>query len=257
MEERFLRKTGLVVNSKIDVISKLLCEKKIISWASESLSKRIYLVNVHSVVSAKFDRQFSKIINNADIALPDGAPIAYMLKILGLDQKERISGPDLMSSLIPKCEKYNLSVYFYGSTFETLRLMENRIKENHPNLRFAFESPPFRQMTSEEMELIIKKINSFEPNIVFVGLGCPKQEKWIASKHGKINSVMIGVGAAFNFYAGNLKRAPFLLRNNGLEWLHRLFQEPKRLFPRYLKTNAIFIFYAGLQIFKKMINSNS
>ncbi len=245
-----------MIGSKIDLITKLECEKKIIEWAKKRLSKKIYLVNVHSVVTAKYNKQFSRILNNSDISLSDGFPIVYMLNTLGFIQKERVSGPDLMSSIIPKCEKNNLSIYFYGSTLETLRLMENRIKENYPNLRFAYDSPPFRKVTSKEMELIISKINTFEPNIVFVGLGCPKQEKWIESNYLKINSVMIGVGAAFNFYAGNLKRAPLIMRNNGLEWLHRLTQEPRRLFFRYLKTNLIFIFHAGLQILKKLSVSN-
>lgn len=246
-----LRKISNVIGLKLDVITKLDCEKKIISWASEKLSKKIYLVNVHSAVSSKFDQEFSTIINNSDMALPDGAPIAKMISFLEKNHQERIAGPDLMSSLIPKCEKNNLSIYFYGSTSETLSLIEEYIRKNYPKLKFACQSPPFRVITDKEMEMIIDKINSFKPNLVFVGLGCPKQEIWINDYHNKINSVLIGVGAAFNFYAGNLKRAPLVFRINGFEWLYRLLQEPKRLFFRYLRTNLLFILYIFIQILNK------
>lgn len=141
-----------------------------------------------------------------------------------------------------------MPVYFYGSTEATLALLKRRLREAFPALRMRMESPPFRALTAEEDSATVDRINSSGAGLVFVGLGCPKQERWMAEHRGRIHAVMIGVGAAFDFHAGTVRRAPAWMRDNGFEWLHRLLSEPRRLWKRYLVTNTLFIIGAARQL---------
>ena len=132
--------------------------------------------------------------------------------------------------------------YFYGSKEETLELLQQKLTNNYPGIQIAgMYSPPFRILTEEEDKVVVEKINETKPDFVWIGLGAPKQEKWMAAHLGKINGLMIGVGAGFDYYAENIKRAPEWMQKNNLEWLYRLLQDPKRLFKRYLITNTKFI----------------
>jgi N-acetylglucosaminyldiphosphoundecaprenol N-acetyl-beta-D-mannosaminyltransferase len=203
---------------------------------------------VHVVVSASRDAAYRDIINASDMATPDGAPVAWMLRRLGFSGQSRISGPDLMWTLCERAEKENLPICCYGSTKATLGLLEARLRAAFPALKMTLESPPFRALTPEEDAAAVERINSSGAGIVFVGLGCPKQERWMAEHRGRINAVMIGVGAAFDFHAGTVQRAPVWMRDNGLEWLHRLLSEPGRLWKRYLVTNTLFILGAARQL---------
>ena len=182
------------------------------------------------------------------MATPDGAPVAWMLRRQGFNEQARISGPDLMWALCERAASEDLPVVFYGSTEATLALLEQRLRAAFPKLRMTMESPPFRTLTAEEDFTAVDKINTSGAGFVFVGLGCPKQERWMAEHRGKINAVMIGVGAAFDFHAGTVQRAPAWMRDNGLEWLHRLASEPGRLWKRYLVTNTLFILGAARQL---------
>jgi N-acetylglucosaminyldiphosphoundecaprenol N-acetyl-beta-D-mannosaminyltransferase len=154
-----------------------------------------------------------------------------------------VAGMDLLPDLMVACMDHQLSIYIYGSTPEILGATEIHLKKNYPQLSIAgLYSPPFRKLTHEEENNIVNGINASGANIVFVVLGCPKQEKWMASMKGRINSCMIGVGGALPVMVGLQKRAPVWMQNNGLEWLYRLMQEPTRLFRRYAVTNSVFIF---------------
>lgn len=138
--------------------------------------------------------------------------------------------------------------YFYGSTEKTLKLLEEKLKENYPGMQIAgMYSPPFRPLTEEEDKKIIEKINETNPDFVWIGLGAPKQEKWMAAHQGQIDGLMLGVGAGFDYYAGNIDRAPEWMQKHNLEWLYRLIQDPKRLFKRYLVTNTKFIWNAMIR----------
>jgi N-acetylglucosaminyldiphosphoundecaprenol N-acetyl-beta-D-mannosaminyltransferase len=150
---------------------------------------------------------------------------------------------DLLPILIEESAKRKRSIYFYGSTVEVLDNIKKRINFDHPSLGIKMYSPPFRLLTEKEDQDVIKEINCFNPDFVFVALGCPKQEKWMAQHKGKINSCMIGLGGAFPVYAGLQNRAPKWMSNNSLEWLYRFFLEPKRLLRRYFVTNFLFIYY--------------
>ncbi|WP_426990948.1 WecB/TagA/CpsF family glycosyltransferase [Cupriavidus sp. 30B13] len=180
---------------------------------------------------------------------PDGAPVAWMLRCLGYPTQERINGPDLMLRYCSHAEQTGESIFLYGGRIETLLLLEQRLKEDFPSLRIAgMHSPPFRKLTEEEDREIVEKINNSGASTVWVSLGCPKQEQWMADHRGRIKAVMIGVGAAFDYHAGTVRRAPLWMQMRGLEWLHRLCSEPSRLWKRYLVTNSIFVGLALSQL---------
>jgi N-acetylglucosaminyldiphosphoundecaprenol N-acetyl-beta-D-mannosaminyltransferase len=183
------------------------------------------------------------------MATPDGMPIAWMLRRLGHSGQERINGPDVMWKYCEQAAGGGESVYFYGSTETTLRLLSKKLKAAFPELRIAGTvAPPFRALSAAEDESMVDAINRSGAGVVFVGLGCPKQETWMAAHRGRIRAVMVGVGAAFDFHAGTVKRAPLWMQRTGLEWLHRICSEPRRLWRRYLVSNILFILGAACQL---------
>jgi N-acetylglucosaminyldiphosphoundecaprenol N-acetyl-beta-D-mannosaminyltransferase len=210
----------------------------------------VTICNVHVVVSASRDEEYCAVINGADMATPDGAPVAWMLRRQGFRGQRRISGPDLMWALCEAAHTHGVTVYCYGSTETTLAGLEECLCAAFPRLRLHVEAPPFRALSHAEDAEVVERINASGAGIVFVGLGCPKQERWMAMHRGKIDAVMIGVGAAFDFHAGTVRRAPRWMREHGLEWLHRLGSEPRRLWRRYLVTNTLFIVGAARQLLR-------
>lgn len=215
---------------------------RIVSWGAQRQSRYITLCNVHSVVTASQDAAFGTVIRQADMALPDGAPVAWAMRRQGFDKQQRINGPDLMWRYLAIAERIGQTVYFYGSTEATLDKLRTRLAQQFPNLRIAGTlSPAFRELTAEEDQAHVDAINQSGAHVVFVGLGCPKQESWMAQHRGHIQAVMIGVGAAFDYHAGTIKRAPSWMQKAGLEWLHRLASEPRRLAKRYFQTNTVFV----------------
>lgn len=246
-----VRSTGEVLGAQIDVLSWEAALGRLLGWAHARDSRYVTICNVHVVVSASRDAAYREVINGSDMATPDGAPVAWMLRRQGFAGQPRISGPDLMWALCERAARENLPVYFYGSTEATLALLDARFRAAFPGLRMAMESPPFRALTKEEDAATVDRINANGAGIVFIGLGCPKQERWMAEHRGRVNAVMIGVGAAFDFHAGTVQRAPAWMRDNGLEWLHRLASEPGRLWKRYLVTNTLFILGVARQLLGK------
>ena len=227
---------------RIDVMSWEEVLHKLHSWSSQRDSRYVCICNVHSVITTTQDNAYAKIIDNADMATPDGAPIAWMMRRMGHIKQSRINGPDLMWKLCQQAEKSNQSVFFYGGTEKTLSLLKKKLEYTFPNLKIAGAiSPPFHTLTPEEDAEIVQKINDSGTHILWVSLGCPKQELWMAEHRGRINAVMLGVGAAFDYHAGTLKRAPKWMQNHGLEWSYRLASEPRRLWKRYFVTNTLFI----------------
>lgn len=248
MSDTVKRTTGSVLGSHIDALSWDAALDRLLGWARAHDSRYVTICNVHVVVSASRDAAYLGIINGSDMATPDGAPVAWMLRRQGFAGQTRISGPDLMWALCERCAAEGLPVYCYGSTDATLALLEQRLRTAFPALKMTMESPPFRALTAEEDAAAVDRINASGAGIVFVGLGCPKQENWMAEHRGRVHAVMIGVGAAFDFHAGTVRRAPAWMRDNGLEWLHRLLSEPRRLWKRYLVTNTLFIVGAARQL---------
>ena len=204
-------------------------------------SSYVCISNVHMTIEVFNSKKFENIVNNADLTTPDGMPLAKAIGYIYGTKQERIAGMDLTADIMHKCEELNQSIFIYGLTKETLTKFKNQTKKDFPKLNIETYSPPFRKLSNLEKNKIIKDINDFNPDFLFVALGCPKQEKWMAEHKDKINSCMIGLGGALEVYAGVKSRAPKWMRDNSLEWLYRLIQDPRRLWKRYLYTNSLFI----------------
>lgn len=201
------------------------------------------------MVTTTRDPEFKIVINNADLSAPDGAPVAWALRHLGYASQQRISGPDLMWRYLSRAERLGQSVFFYGSTDATLEKLKTAVARQFPQLAVCGTcSPSFQMQSAEEDEAEVDAINRSGANVVFIGLGCPKQERWMAAHCGRIHAVMIGVGAAFDYHAGTIRRAPLWWQEHGLEWLYRLYSEPRRLFKRYLVTNTLFVIGIARQL---------
>ena len=217
-----------------------MIEEKLEEWRG----KYICVANVHTTVTSYDDQSYRKIQNNAVLALPDGGPLSDFSRKQGYTEARRVTGPDLMREILSISAEKGWRHYFYGSTTETLELLQQRIAERYPGVIIAgVMSPPFREMTPTEDEKAVNQINAAHPDFVWVGLGAPKQERWMAAHEDRVQALMIGVGAAFDYEAGNIRRAPQWMQKHNLEWLYRLFQDPKRLFRRYLNTNVRYLWW--------------
>ena len=206
--------------------------------------KYICVANVHTTVTSYDDLSYRAIQNHAVMALPDGGPLSDYSRRQGYSEARRVTGPDLMREILAASAQKGWRHYFYGSTPETLKLLREKLKERYPGVQIAgMMSPPFREMTPEEDEKAVAEINAARPDFVWVGLGAPKQEIWMAAHEDRVQALMIGVGAAFDYEAGNIRRAPQWMQRHNLEWLYRLLQDPKRLFRRYLNTNLRYLWW--------------
>ncbi len=221
------------------------------------LSKRksgsfVCIENAYVLTLAARDDYFKKIVNSSELATCDGMALVWALKLLGLKDAQKVSGPDLTPLICKKAEQLNLKVGFYGATPKVLKLMANNLKLKFPGLDIAYLfSPPFRLMNEAEDKDVISKIIDSGINILFIGIGCPKQEIWAFEHKDKIPAVIITVGAAFDFIAGALLRAPKWMQAFGLEWLFRLSQEPRRLWKRYVVSNTLFIYLLARQLIRE------
>lgn len=231
-----------VLGSFIDAVSWDDAVDRLVQWGGRRESRYVCICNVHSVVTATQDAEFRNVIEQADMATPDGAPVAWALRRAGYDGQQRINGPDLMWRYLAEAERRGQVVFFYGGTEHTLEKLRQSMAQAFPGLKIGgLVSPPFRPLSAEEDQAYTDQINAAGTAVLFVGIGCPKQEKWMAAHRGRVNAVMVGVGAAFDYHAGTIKRAPLWMQRSGLEWFHRLLSEPRRLWKRYLVTNSIFV----------------
>lgn len=222
---------------------------EISNWSQRALSKVVCVANAHMLVESFNDQELCSILKSADLVTPDGMPLVWMMRVLGIRTQERVAGLDLFLALCQAAADYGVSIFLVGSTQSVLDKMVQKLAEDFPELRIAgAESPPFRPLTSAEDAGLVDRINSSGAGITFVAFGCPKQEKWMGHHRDAVQSVMIGVGGVFPVYAGLKRRAPKWVCDNGLEWLYRLMQEPRRLYRRYLRTNPQFIALAFAQI---------
>jgi N-acetylglucosaminyldiphosphoundecaprenol N-acetyl-beta-D-mannosaminyltransferase len=224
----------------------------ILQRAQARNSSYVCLSNVHMVVEAYQNAAFRPVLSGAALAAPDGKPLSIAMNLLYKTQQARVAGPDLMVDILERAQTEGLTVYFYGSTPEILDALEGKLKQDFPSLRFVGRySPPFRVLSDAEDQIITSNIVNSGAQIVFVGLGCPKQEMWMSAHQGRIPAVMLGVGAAFPFYTGHLKRCPKWMQHCCLEWLYRLAMEPRRLFKRYFITNLLFLFLLARQLLQQ------
>ena len=202
----------------------------------------ICVTGVHGVMEAQNDAAFRKILNGAFLCTPDGMPMVWMGKIGGHSEMHRVYGPDLMLDVCAWSEKNECRHFFYGGAEGVAKLLAEKLKARFPKLQIAGTfTPPFRALNSEEEKMLAEMVHAARPDIFWVGLSTPKQEKFMAEFLPKLDAtLMIGVGAAFDFHSGRVKQAPRWMQNSGLEWFYRLCHEPKRLAKRYLKNNPLF-----------------
>lgn len=226
--------TDILVTNMAETVNRV--EKDI----EELRGQYICVGNVHTTVMAHDDAHYHEVQKSAAFVLPDGKPLSAYSKKHGFPEAKRVTGPDLMLELFARDNGFKH--YFYGSTPETLSLLKEKLAEKYPHLQIAgMVSPPFKRLSEEEDLAEIQKINASGADIIWVGLGAPKQENWMYDHKDKVCGVMIGVGAGFDYHAGNIKRAPAWMQRMSLEWLYRLLQDPKRLFKRYLVTNTRYL----------------
>ena len=211
----------------------------------------VCVANVHMCMEAFDNRDFHRVVDEADLVVPDGRPLVWGLRLLGQKKASQVRGADLMMSLCKKAEKKKIPIGLYGGSPETLSRLVAFMKGALPDLAIPFcSSPPFRPLSKEEDEEYVKEIQRSGAKILFVGLGCPKQEYWMYKHRNRLQCVAVGVGAAFDFISGRKKNAPRYMQKTGLEWIFRLGTEPKRLLARYGRHNPRFIWYFGKQLLR-------
>lgn len=229
-------KTKIAVTNMKDTL--LYIEKNL----PQLKGRYICIANVHTTVMAYDNEHYRTIQNSAALALPDGKPLSVVSRKRGFHKAQRVTGPDLMEEMFRLSEKKGYTHYFYGSTEETLRKLEQRLSKAYPKMKIVgMYAPPFRPLTEEEDRKVLEQIWEMAPDFLWVGLGAPKQEEWMYQHRGQTETLMFGVGAGFDFHAGTVKRAPKWIQNIGMEWFYRICQDPKRLWKRYLTTNLKFI----------------
>lgn len=230
-----------VISLNIDSIGYENALDKIINAARSKSSGYVCFANVHMTIEAYEDDSFAEDVNGSMLVAADGMPIVNVLDSFYKCKQDRIAGMDVMPDVMRLAEKEHLKIYFFGTTDEVLEIIRIKAKKEFPNLEIAgLFSPPFGRSLDDPT--YIRQINNSGAHLVFVALGCPKQEKWMATHSGNLNAVLLGVGGAFLIYAGVARRAPRWVRDLSLEWAFRLSQEPSRLFKRYLKTNSLFLY---------------
>lgn len=226
----------------------------IVKWAKAGLSRMVCVANVHMLTEASWDPQLARVLQNSDMVTPDGMPLVWMLRLLRRSSQDRVAGMDLMLSVCDRAVAEGISVFFVGSDEPTLAKMRVQLQQDFPTLKIAGMEPlPFGAipLPSEQEEPVLQKIRSSKAGVVFVSLGCPKQEFWMAQHRSHLSAVLVGVGGVFPVYAGVYKRAPRVIRESGLEWLYRLFQEPRRLWKRYSRTIPPFLWLALKQLWQE------
>jgi N-acetylglucosaminyldiphosphoundecaprenol N-acetyl-beta-D-mannosaminyltransferase len=248
----------LILGTRVDGTSYADATRRVLEWAKAGESRAVFAANVHMVMEAYDHPSFRAIVNDSDLMTPDGMPLVWSLRLQGVAGATRVYGPDLTPFVLKAAEEEGIGVGFYGGTKAVLELLIDRVTASFPSLRITyFEAPPFRPLTAEEDERVVRAINESGTKILFVGLGCPKQERWIAEHRGRVPAVMLGVGAAFDFLAGSKPQAPDWMQAAGLEWVFRFASEPRRLWKRYTKHNPRFVYLLAGQMLRGALSPGS
>lgn len=233
-----------VLGVRVNAVSIASTIAQIESWiANPAASRWIAVMNVHMVMTARSDADFGKVVANADMAVPDGMPLIWMGRKAGFALPDRVAGPDLFAAFMQHTQGRGYRHFFYGGMPATIDTLIAKVKADFPETNIVGSySPPFRPLSREEDDAVVSLINDAAPDVIWVGLGCPKQERWMEEHRDRLNTaVMLGVGQVFDIYAGTIKRAPKWMQRSGLEWLYRLCSEPRRLWRRYLVYNTRFV----------------
>jgi N-acetylglucosaminyldiphosphoundecaprenol N-acetyl-beta-D-mannosaminyltransferase len=217
--------------------------KTLDEWREEGRREYVCCVSVHGLVTAQRDPEIRSALNRSGLATEDGMPLVWWCRRAGFTRASRVCGSDLLDAMCALAARRGHRHYFYGGSPHVVAQLVSRLTERYPGLVIAgYRSPPFRPLNEKEDAVDVAAINEARPDYVWIGLGMPKQEKWMASHIGRIDAAaLIGIGAAFDFHAGTKLRAPRWVQHSGLEWLFRLVSEPRRLAGRYLIDNTIFV----------------
>ena len=213
-------------------------------WIAERKQARwVAVMNVHMVMTARDNAAFEQVVADADMVVPDGMPLVWTARRSGFPAQTRVAGPDLFATFLEQTHECGYRHFFYGGTSEVLDSLVARVNAQFPKTKIVgMYAPPFRLLTAKEDAEVVAMINDADPDVIWVGLGCPKQERWMFEHRDRLNSgVMLGVGQVFDIYAGKIRRAPAWMQRTGTEWLYRLCAEPKRLWRRYLVYNTRFL----------------
>ena len=238
-----------ILGMRADATSYTAASSQVLAWARAGESRYVAVATVNNVMEAYDSPAFRAIMNAADLVTPDGMPLVWGLRLLGIRAAARVYGPDLTPHLLEAAERERIPVGFYGATDAVLEKLLRAVRNRYPSLRVAYAwAPPFRALGREEDLAATTLINDSGARILFVGLSTPKQERWMAAHRGRVEAVMLGVGAAFDFLAGTKRQAPRWMMRVGLEWLFRLASEPRRLALRYLKHNPRFLILFLMQL---------
>jgi N-acetylglucosaminyldiphosphoundecaprenol N-acetyl-beta-D-mannosaminyltransferase len=241
-----------ILNMNVNVIGLEQAVERVLSLGRGTSGAYVCVSNVHMCMEVFDSEDFANVVNNADLVLPDGRPIAWAQILLGHSNAEQVRGQDIMNALCAASGSENFNIGFYGgSSTALLEEVVANLKNSFPDINITYTySPPFRSLTPDEDTAVVDAISAAKVDVLFVGIGCPKQERWMAEHKDKLHCVMLGVGAAFDFIAGSKKHAPRWMQKIGLEWLFRLASEPSRLWRRYLIQNPRFIYHFSKQLIK-------
>ncbi|WP_055077051.1 WecB/TagA/CpsF family glycosyltransferase [Pseudanabaena sp. 'Roaring Creek'] len=248
-----------IVNVGIDATSYSEICDRLTTLVQDHKSCYIVAANVHVVMSAYWDKSYCQVLANAEVVTPDGMPLVWGLRSLGIGNQQRVYGPDLMLALCDRAARENLPIYLFGATAVTLDKLEQNLRSRFPDLAIAGKhAPPYLDLHNpafeSQLDEDIKLIAQSGAKVLFVALGCPKQELWMSYAQSKLSMVMVGVGAAFDFHSGQVSQAPRWMMAIGLEWLYRFVQEPKRLWQRYLINNPCFVFLFAKQHLQRLLS---
>jgi N-acetylglucosaminyldiphosphoundecaprenol N-acetyl-beta-D-mannosaminyltransferase len=241
-----------VLGIAINAISLDRAASTIVDMARQEKRSTVAVAAVHSVVDAQDMPEAKSAMKNATLCVPDGVPLVWLLRLNGFTDVSRVFGPDLMLETSRLMGLNRMSAYYFGGREGVADDLARRLEDDYAGLRTAGTcSPPFREMTEAEKDRIADTINAAGPDVVWIGLGSPKQERWMAEFRTRLKApVIIGIGAAFDYNTGRLTRAPRWMQKCALEWLYRLIQEPRRLWRRYLRNNPLFLWFLFCQRYR-------
>jgi N-acetylglucosaminyldiphosphoundecaprenol N-acetyl-beta-D-mannosaminyltransferase len=239
----------LILGMRVDATTYDDAARWIVACSAERVGRYVCIANVHMTMEAWDDSGFRHMVNGADLVTPDGMPLVWALRRLGVQHAVRVYGPTLTLHVCERAAREGVPVGFYGGRPEAVEGLVAAMRERFPGLRVAYAvSPPFRALTPEEDDAVVAEVVASGARVLFVGLGCPRQERWMADHKDRLPLVQLGVGAAFDFHAGLVRQAPPALQRVGLEWAFRLAMEPRRLARRYGRHNPRFVWLLGRQL---------
>lgn len=249
MSDLYIKPRDFIVCGQVGVcaLTKAKCVEQIFMLPVEPVSATVDLIGIPAVVAAYENENLRRVFNMASMAIIDGMPVVKIGRKLGF-QCERCSGPDIMALIFEESVKQKKTHYFYGGkSEEVLKRLKENLEFRYPEIQIlGMKSPPFRSLSEDEDSMICKEINELKPDFLWVGLGLPKQELWMYEHRGRIaGTIMLGVGAAFDFEAGTLKNAPDWITNAGFAWLYRMMQEPQRLWRRYIYGGVKYLYLSA------------